>query len=131
MSNSEKHKQKRKERSKMTHKGNKLIFQQIIEKGTNVITKKMQGKTLDENAESVMRVADRFGMPDNELAKETIKAAEKDIASCIKEGKTDEQILQPAFDSPNYQKLLKRCGLNNEHLKVILEEQREKYNGNC
>jgi hypothetical protein len=75
-------------------------------------------------------VADRFGMPDNELVKETIKAAEKDIASCIKEGKTDEQILQPAFDSPNYQKLLKRCGLNNEHLKVILEEQREKYNGN-
>ena len=131
MSNSEKHKQKRKERSKMKHKGNKPIFQQIIEKGTNVITKKMQGKTLDENAETVMRVADRFGMPDNELAKETIKSAEKDIASCIKEGKTDEQILQPAFDSPNYQKLLKRCGLNNEHLKVILEEQRKKSDGNC
>ena len=129
MGNSERHKQKRKERSKMKQK--QSVFSKIIDRGTSVITKKMQGKTLDENAVSVMRVADRFGMPDNELAKETIKAAEKDIASCIKEGKTDEQILQPAFDSPNYQKLLKRCGLNNEHLKVILEEQREKYNGNC
>ena len=128
MGNSERHKQKRKERSKMKQK--QSVFSKIIDRGTSVITKKMQGKTLDENAETVMRVADRFGMPDNELAKETIKAAEKDIASCIKEGKTDEQILQPAFDSPNYQKLLKRCGLNNEHLKVILEEQREKYNGN-
>jgi transcriptional regulator with XRE-family HTH domain len=126
MSNSERHKQKRKERSKQKQK--QSVFSKIIEKGTSVITKKMQGKTLDENAETVMRVADRFGMPDNELAKETIKAAEKDIASCIKEGKTDEQILQPAFDSPNYQKLLKRCGLNNEHLKVILTEQRAKAN---
>ena len=53
------------------------VFSKIIDKGTEVITKKMVGKTLDENAESVMRVADRFGMPDNELAKETIKAAEK------------------------------------------------------
>ena len=128
MSNSERHKQKRKERSKMKQK--QSVFSKIVGRGTSVITKKMVGKTLDENAESVMRVADRFGMPDNELAKETIKAAEKDIASCIKEGKTNEQILQPAFDSSNYQKLLKRCGLNNEHLKVILEEQRGKYNGN-
>jgi hypothetical protein len=129
MSNSERHKQKRKERSKQKQK--QSVFSKIIDKGTSVITKKMQGKTLDENAGACMRVADRFGMPDNELAKETIKAAEKDIASCIKEGKTDEQILQPAFDSPNYQKLLKRCGLNNEHLKVILEEQRKKSDGNC
>jgi hypothetical protein len=130
MSNSERHKQKRKERSKQKQKQKQSVFSKIIDKGTSVITKKMVGKTLDENSETVMRAADRFGMPDNELAKETIKAAEKDIASCIKEGKTDEQILQPAFDSPNYQKLLKRCGLNNEHLKVILKEQREKFNGN-
>lgn len=128
MSNSERHKQKRKERSKQKQK--QSVFSRIVEKGTNVITKKMSGKTLDENAEIVMRTADKFNMPDDKLAVETIKAAEKDIAKCIKEGKTDDEILQPAFDSPNYQKLLKRCGLNNEHLKAILKEQREKANGN-
>lgn len=122
MSNSNRHKQKRKERAKAKKK--QSISERAVNKMTDMITRKMSNQTLDHNAETVMRVADRFKMPADKLRAETIKAAEKDIATAVKEGKTDAEILQPAIDSPNYQKLLKRCGLNNEHLKVIIKEQR-------
>lgn len=132
MSNSEKHKQKRKKRNKQKRKEN--IINRAIQKGADLIakpvTRKMQHTSFDESAEIVLSTANKLKTPANILRTQIIKAAEKEMYSCIKQGKTDEEILQPAFDSPNYQKLLKYCEMNNEHLKVILKEQREKFNGN-
>lgn len=131
MSNSEKHKQKRKKRSKQKRKEN--IIDRAIQKSADLIAKPVTRKmkhSLDENAEIVLSTANKLKTPVNILRIQVIKAAEKEMYSCIKQGKTDEEILQPAFDSPNYQKLLEYCEMNNEHLKVILKEQREEFNGN-
>lgn len=106
------------------------LLGRITSKGVAAITKKMGKKSLDENAASVLKVADRFGMPVAQLRIQTIKAAEQDISECILAGKSDKEILQPAIDSPNYQALLKRCGLNNDHLQAIINEQRKKIGNN-
>jgi len=100
-----------------------------VEWATEKIAGKVfRNKGLDGNAAALLR-----GLPMvrnlpggiEKVRNEVLRAAEIDVKSGIEKGKTDEEILQPALDSPNYRLLLNEVGLHIDHIKVILKDQRK------
>ena len=105
----------------------KGLFQTTEQRALKTISQKMQGKTLEENSKSTLRVLKSWAgkqVPIEQHRRSTIKAITADIKDCVKKGMTDKEIMQPAYDSPSFQALLKHVGLNLLHVKAILKEVR-------
>lgn len=111
----------------------KISLQEKIAKTTTkvadkLVSKKLKGKTLDQKAAVIRRLIPMERVVEGgiaELRKRVIAGAEEEIRECIEKGMSDEEILQPCKDSPNYLALLEELDLNLEHIKVIIKEQRK------
>ena len=119
-----KHKKQQKS-DKNKHKSKMQKVQSFVEKRvTSLVGKKLKGKSLDELAAVTCKMIEKVGS--NEMRGRVIKSAEDDIKEAIKKGMTDDEILAPALASPNYKKMLEMVGMDYDHLRVILKEQRSK-----
>lgn len=94
-----------------------------------IVEGRVKGKTLDEKALMLCKLLPMArGMPNGEAEVRTqfINGTESEIKELVETGKSDDEILQPCLDSPNYMKLLKELGLNIDHLKVMISDARKK-----
>lgn len=92
--------------------------------GEVMLEKKLSKKTVNEKAASALRIVSRMPLP--QARKAVIDGLEIDIKAGVEEDRDDKSILKFLFeDNPNYGELIKRVGLNEEHIKVIIKEQRE------
>jgi len=88
----------------------------------HTITRKLQKLNIDGKAKAARNLVKAVGA--NKMRDSVIEAAELDIADCVKQGMTDDEILQPCLDSKNYMALLSETGLTIENLKVIINQKR-------
>ena len=95
--------------------------------GNVLLQKKLAKKTANEKAATALGIINKMPLP--QARKAVIDGLEIDIAAGVKEGRDDNSILKFLFeDNPNYSKLINKVELNEEHVKVIIKEQREKLN---
>jgi hypothetical protein len=95
-------------------------------RATKVVEKslafKLRNRTFDQNAAAVRRMIPLAGT--FEIRKNLLSGIKTDIKEQVAKGKTDEEILQPCIDSPNFRMLLNELDLNFDHIKVIVKEAR-------
>jgi len=119
---------KRKDRER-AESGNPFrnISEKVIKKVNKLSEKlvgiKLENASFDRKALAARRLIKMAGVP--KMRASIIEAAEMDIEDCIEQGMTDEEILQPCLDSPNYMKLLEELDLSLDHIKVIIKEARK------
>lgn len=89
---------------------NKLSPEAIAEKVGEQVAKKYMDDSLDKNALRLRRLIPQYGA--GMIANEFFKGTKKEIKKLVKEGKSNEEILQPCRDSKNYLALLQELGLN-------------------
>ena len=85
--------------------------------------KKLEGKSLDQLAAINMRFIGIVGQP--EMRKRVLIGIEDEVRDLVKEGKTDDEILDPVKASPNYLKMLGKLDLSLIHIKEIIRQARE------
>lgn len=88
-----------------------------------IANKKYANRSLDRNAKTLCNAVKMAGA--DAVRNRFIPATESEIKELVAKGKTDEEILQPCRESPNYQQLLVLLGMNMEHLKVMIKEVRK------
>lgn len=115
-----KHKKQQSKREKIKRK----ILNKVKAMAEKAASKRIKNKSLDELAAITCKLIEKVGS--DQMRGQVIKSAEDEIKEAIKKGMTDDEILAPALASPNYKKMLEMVGLNYDHLKVILKEQRDK-----
>ena len=108
---------------------NKISLQERIIKKTTKITnklveKKLKNKTFDQKAAIARRFIPMVGVP--EMRRRIIESIELEVKECIEKGMTDEEILQPCKNSPNYRLLLNELDLNLDHIRAIIKDARGK-----
>jgi len=106
---------------------NKISIQEkITGKVTSIanklVSRKIKNKNLDQRAVIISNTIPHVGVP--MVRNMVINAINDEVNDCIKKGMTDNEILQPCKDSPNYLKLLDEVGLNVENIKIIIQEKR-------
>ena len=100
--------------------------ERITSKATSIanklVARKLKNKNLDQRAVIISKLIPQVGTP---MVREmVINAIESEVAECVKKGMTDDKILQPCKDSPNYLNLLDDVGLGLEHIEVVIKENR-------
>ena len=106
---------------------NKMSIQErMTNKVTNIanklVARKIKNKNLNQRAAIISSVIPQVGIP--MVRDMVINAINDEVKDCIKKKMTDDEILQPCKDSPNYMKLLDEVGLGIEHIEVIIKEER-------
>ena len=105
----------------------KINLKERISKNVTKVADKLVGirlknKTFDQRAAITRRFIPMVGT--HEMRLRVLEGMEIDIKECIEKGMTDEEILQPGKDSPNYRLLLNELDLNFEHIKAIIKKVR-------
>jgi len=108
---------------------NKISLQERISKKAvqitdKLVSQKLKNKTFDQKAAITRRLIPMAGVP--EIRRRILGATEEDVRECVGKGMTDEEILQPCKDSPNYRLLLNELDLNFEHIRVIIKDVRSR-----
>jgi len=106
---------------------NKISIQQkmtntVTNIASKLVARKIKNKNLNQRAAIISRVIPQVGIP--MVRDMVINAMNDEVADCIKKGMTDNEILQPCKDSPNYMTLLGEVGLGIEHIEVVIKEKR-------
>ncbi len=102
------------------------VQERITSKATSIanklVARKLKNKNLDQRAVIISKLIPAVGIP--MVRDMIIDAIESEVADCVKKGMTNDEILQPCKDSPNYMKLLGDVGLGLEHIEVVIKEAR-------
>ncbi len=95
----------------------------VTDKITSVVGRKYKKDTLNNNARRLRKLIPVAG--EGIIRSEFLKGTRKDIRNCIKEGKTDKEILASCYEAPEYLLLLKDLQMDMDFIAYMVKDIRE------
>lgn len=89
-----------------------------------MVASKLKGKSLDEKAGVLIRLVNAYPQQLGAARLKFINDTKAEIGQLIKDGKDNEYIFKPCYDSENYMKLLKIFDIDIRFFETIADEIR-------